>query len=169
MVLFPGERLVAGGGISLGRNLALGLPKSHQPRLGSDIPVYPNTAFLQYGWIHLFADPRPAFCRLFSPTIPLHPYLFTRSMPPFRPPIDIITALSTFFPPLRYRSSIPRCLILTFPCSYLSLFSSLRSDCPFSHADSYYIAERKYDSLEIIYMARDLVQTITWVFTAFFR
>lgn len=98
--------LLLGWGISLGRNLALGLPKSHQPRLGSDIPVYPNTAFLQYGWIHLFADPRPAFCRLFSPTIPLHPYLFTRSMPPSRPPIDIITALSTFFPPLRRISHI---------------------------------------------------------------
>ena len=140
VLLFLGERLpstLSLGGYPWGTPGTRGFPISHQPRLGTDTPVFSEFC-LSSLWLDPFiCRPRPAFCRL-------HTYLFTRSMPPFRPSIDLITVLSTFLPPLTQNllhlqtsccgSSIPR---FTFTCFYLSIFSSRRSDCSFSHADSY--------------------------------
>lgn len=58
-----------------------------------------NSTLLHSGWIHLFADPGLRFVDCFHPPYN-HTHIYSqRSMPPFRPSIDLITVLSTFFPP----------------------------------------------------------------------
>ena len=77
MLLFLGERLPSTlcWGISLGTR---GFPISHQPRLGADTPVF-SEFYPSSFWLDPFiCRPRPAFCRLFPPTVQSHTYLFTK-------------------------------------------------------------------------------------------
>lgn len=142
VLLFLAERLsstLSLGGYPWGPPGTWGFPISHQPRLITDTPVFSELC-LSSLWLDPFiCRPRPAFCRLFPSTVQSHTYLFTRSIPPFRPTIDLLTVLSTVFPPLTqnllylqtpscYGSSIPG---FTFTCFYLSIFSSHRSDYSF--------------------------------------